>query len=82
MEGLVEAVAARGHGFGADGEPDVDAAAGDLVGDVLHGFEARGAEAVHRGGRGGVGEAGGEGGGADGVGGFAVVDLGVGAGDS
>ena len=76
VEGLVEAVPPRGHGFGPDGQADVDAAEGDLVGHVLHRFEARGAEAVHGGGCGGVGEAGGEGGGPDGGGGFAVVDLG------
>lgn len=66
----------RGHAFTADGEADVDAAKVDLVGNVLHGFEAGGAEAVDGGGSGGVGEAGSEGGGANVVGGARVVDLG------
>ena len=65
VEGLSEAVAACGHKFCADGEAAFDAAGRDLVGDVLHGFETRGAEAVYGGGGSGVGEAGREGGGAD-----------------
>jgi len=65
----------RGHAFAADGEADVNAAEVDLVGDVLHGFETGGAEAVYGGGGGGVGEACGQGGGTDVVGGTGVVDL-------
>ena len=75
MERLSQAVAARGHEFRAHSEPAFDAAGGDLVGDVLYGFQAGGAEPVDGGGGGGGGEASGEGGGADEVGGFGVVDL-------
>lgn len=40
VERLVEAVAAGGHVFCADGDAAFDAAGCDLVGDVLYGFEA------------------------------------------
>lgn len=46
VEGL-RGTGGGGHGFGADGDAAVDAAEADLVGDVLGGFEARGAEAIH-----------------------------------
>lgn len=71
-EGPGQAVAASRHGFGADGDADFDGAAGDLVGDVLDGFEAGGAEAVYGGAGGGDGEAGGEESGAAVVGCFGV----------
>lgn len=59
VEGLVERVTAGGHGLGADGDADFDAAGRDLVCDVGRGLEARGAEAVDGGGTARVGEAGG-----------------------
>lgn len=46
VERVGEAVAAGGHDFGADGDAAFDVAEADLVGDVLGGFEAGGAEAV------------------------------------
>lgn len=47
VEGIgAEAVTAGGHEFGADGDAAFDVAEADLVGDVLGGFEAGGAEAV------------------------------------
>lgn len=75
MEGFLEAIAAFGHGLGADCETDLNASVADLVGDVLNCFETGGAEAVDRRGGGGVGEASCEGCGTDKVGGFSVVDL-------
>ena len=47
MEGFVEAIAPFRHGFGANGNTAFDATATDLVGDILHGFEAGRAEAVN-----------------------------------
>lgn len=40
MEGFLEAVAAFGHGLGANGNTAFDAAATYLIGDILYGFEA------------------------------------------
>lgn len=59
-EGL-QAVAGGGHAFRADGQAALDGAHVDLVRDVLHRLEARGAEPVDRRGGRGAGEAGGEG---------------------
>ena len=75
MEGLRKGVAASGHKFRANGDAAFDAATGYLVGDVLYGFEAGGAEAVDGASGGGVWEAGGERGGADYVSCFRFGDL-------
>lgn len=75
MEGLVESVTTLGHGFGTDSDTDVNRAFGNLVGDVLHGFEARGTESVDAVGTGGMGEASSEHGSSDDVGGFAIGNL-------
>jgi hypothetical protein len=74
-ERALEAVAALCHALGAHGDTAFDGADGDLVGNVLHGLKARGAEAVQRRAGGGVGEARGEHGGADVVGGLCVRDV-------
>jgi hypothetical protein len=75
VEGLLEAVAALRHRLGANCKTDVDAAHRYLVGDVLDGFKAGGAESVHGRSAGCVREAGCEHGGTDDVGSFAVADL-------
>lgn len=75
MEGFLETVAAFAHGLGANRDADFDATGYDLVGDVLDGFEAGRAEAVHGGAASGGGVAGCEGGGTADVGCFAVADL-------
>lgn len=74
-EGTGEGVTAGGHGLSAKGDTDLDGARGDLIGDVLNGFEAGGAEAVYAGAGGSDGEASGEEGGAAVVGCFGVGDL-------
>lgn len=67
-----EPVAACCHALSTHGETDLDAADGDLVGNVLYGLESRGAEAVQRRAGCGVGETSGEHGGADIVGSFGI----------
>ena len=57
VEGLGRAVASGTHQLRADSQPDLDAAGGDLGGDVLHRLEARRAEAVDGRSGSGVGEA-------------------------
>lgn len=75
MEGLLESVASFTHGLSANGDTDLDAAFGDLIGDVLCGLQSGGAEAVDGGSTRSVRDAGCKRGGADNVGGFAVADL-------
>jgi hypothetical protein len=72
VEGLVEGIAAGGHGLGTDGDSNGDGALGDGVGNIGCSLETGGAEAIDGRCRGGIGEAGGEGGGAQLVGGLAV----------
>lgn len=75
VERAGKTVATVGHALGTEGETARDGAEGDLVGNVLDGLQAGGAEAVARGSAGGVGEAGGEGGGTDVVGSLGIGDL-------
>lgn len=75
VEGFGAAVAGVGHGLGADRDADVDASHADLVGDVLHGLQSRGAEAVDGGAGCGVGEACGQRCGADDVSCSRMTDL-------
>ncbi len=75
MEGFIEAVATFRHGFGANGNTTFDATATDLVGDILHGFQTGGAEAIDRGCGAGGGKAGSKGCSAGNVGGFTVGYL-------
>ena len=75
MEWFLETVAAFRHGFGTNGNTAFDATATDLIGNILHGFQTGGAEAVDRGCGAGGGESGGEGGSTGDVGGFTVGYL-------
>lgn len=75
VEGLVEAVAADGHGLSAHGNSHGDRAGGDGVCNVGRGLETGGAEAVDGRGTGRIGEAGGEGGSAGLVGSLGIGDL-------
>lgn len=75
MEGFLEAVAAFRHGFGANGNSAFYATGTDLIGDILHRFQAGGAEAVNRGSGAGGGEAGSKRGSTGNVGGFSVGYL-------
>lgn len=75
MEGPLKTITALRHYFCTDSDTDVDAAGRNLVGDILGGFEAGGAEAVDGGCGGGVGEAGCKGSGSNKVGGSAFGDL-------
>jgi hypothetical protein len=77
VERSFETVACSGHHFCAQGNTDVDAAIGNLVRDILGGFETGGAEAVYGGGSGGVGEASCKSSGANEVCGPSIVDLGL-----
>lgn len=56
--GAAGGACAVGHAFAAERNADVDAAVGDLAGNVLHGLQPAGAESVDAAGCGGVGEAG------------------------
>ena len=75
MEGFLEAVATFRHGFSADGNTAFDATITDLVRDILHSLQTRGAEAVDRGCGAGGGETGSKRGSTGDVGGFAVRYL-------
>ena len=75
MEGFDISITTGGHEFCTNGKAAFDATIADLIGDVLHSFEAGGAEPVYRAGGSCVGKAGSEGGGADDVGGSSFVDL-------
>ena len=75
VEGLFQPVTAFGHGFCANRNTDIDTTAADFIGNIMDGFEARRAEAVHGGRTGCSGVAGCEGCGAGNVGGFTVGDL-------
>lgn len=75
IKGLVEGIAADGHGLGANGDTDFDIAGRDGIGDIGGGLEPRRAESVDGRGAGDIGNAGCEGGGAEFVGGFCVRDL-------
>jgi hypothetical protein len=71
-EWAFQPIAARGHALRAQGQADLDAADGDLVGDVLHRLEPRRTEAVQRRARRRVREAGGEHGRAHIIGGLGI----------
>ena len=75
VERLGDAIAASRHELCTHGNTDIDRAQGDLVGDVLHGLQTRGAEAIDRGATGRVRDPSSQGGGADQVGGLAIVDV-------
>lgn len=75
MERLHEAVTTRRHGLGTDSDTNLDATHADLVGYILDGFEAGGAEAVNGGGTGGDWVPRREHSGAGNVCGFAVAHL-------
>lgn len=64
-----------GHALTTQSETDINAAIGDLVGNILHGFETAGTESVDAAGTGGVRDSGGKRGGSNLVGCFDIADL-------
>jgi hypothetical protein len=63
------------HALAAQGNTNFNAAHGDLVGNILHSLQARGAESVDAASACGMGESSGKRGGADFVCSFGVADL-------
>lgn len=68
-------ITAHGHALGAEGDSNVNATIGDLVGNVLDGLEARRAESVDAAGGGSVGESSSQHGGSDLVRGSCIGDI-------
>ena len=75
MERPLETVATHRHHFCAHGNTNVDTPRGNLVCDILSGFETGGTESVDGRSGSGIGEASGECGGADSVRGLAIRNL-------
>ena len=75
VEGLLKAVASRGHALGAKGKTDINAAERNLVGNILNGLQSGRAEAIDTVGARGVGESGSERSSPDFVSSSCIADL-------